>query len=352
MHIKTLLILISVGTGFVIALFTAVMTYIIIDAPIGMKMFSEISLTVLITLPVIGGFSYLTGRYLASKFDHIAARLNLIREEAFLAQPYHEKIREIDAIHDAIFQLSARLEKSITALQGSNAQLKNTIKSLSHDIKTPLTIMDGYLEELEDGLVQEAAFPKVLETLKRETDYINELSSEVIAYLESQEYVNHIEPIPLYQLVTSEVLPLLRIKEGVCVVCEVEKETVIPFNRTALKKILVNLLHNAICYTGSGEIRVRGDGLTLSIEDTGRGIAPQFADRIFEPFFCIEESRNRSTGGFGLGLSIARNLAETNGYHLSLDTHYTGGSRFILTSESTGGLDGEISGSDGGHQLS
>ncbi|WP_041672677.1 histidine kinase dimerization/phospho-acceptor domain-containing protein [Sulfurovum sp. NBC37-1] len=61
----------------------------------------------------------------------------------------------------------------------TNAQLNNMILSLSHDIKTPLTIIEGYLEELEGGIVTEEQKPEVLVTLKKETAYINELSSEL-----------------------------------------------------------------------------------------------------------------------------------------------------------------------------
>lgn len=330
MKIKSFLLLIYVITGFVISLFTAVMTYIIIDEPIGMKMFSKIALTVLVTLPLIGGFSYLIGRYLSKKFENISSRLDRINEEEFLDKPYKDEIKDIDEIHDSIYKLSSRLEKSINELQTNNESLKNIIKSLSHDIKTPLTIMDGYLEEIEDGLVHESDMSKVVAILQKETDYINELSTDVIEYLQSQEFVNQVEPISLNRFLYANVFPLLRIKETVSLECEVDEDVIIMFNKIALKKILINLLQNANSYTRSGYIRIRCENHALVIEDTGSGIDPIYAEKIFEPFFCIDESRNRMKSGFGLGLSIARNLAQTNGYELFLDTNYQNGSKFIL----------------------
>lgn len=330
MKIKSFLLLIYVVTGFIISLFTAIMTYIIIDEPIGMKMASKIALTVLVTLPVIAGFSYLVGNYLSEKFEHISLRLNAINKERFAQEPHRERIEDIGEIHDSINQLSGRLEQSIMELKEHNENLKNIIKSLSHDIKTPLTIMDGYLDEFEDGLVNKEQTPHVIAILKKETAYINELSSEVIEYLQSQEFVNHIEPITLKEFLLSEVFPLLRIKESITLHCTIDERKIISFNRTALKKILVNLLHNANKYTQEGFIHIHGDHRTLHIEDTGIGVDPKYHNQIFEPFFCLDESRNREQGGFGLGLSIAKNLAQNNGYDLTLDVKYRNGAKFIL----------------------
>ncbi len=70
--------------------------------------------------------------------------------------------------------------------------------------------------------------------------------------------------------------------------------------------------------------------IPIMIEDTGIGIDSKDKERIFEPFISLDESKNREKNGFGLGLSIARNLAQNNGYRLLLDEHYKCGCRFIL----------------------
>lgn len=322
--------------GLGIALFTAVMTYIIIDAPIGMKMFSKIALTILATLPIIGLFSYYIGVYLSKKFDYISSRLDAVGENKFINDNPHDKIADISKIHNSINDLSSRLESSISELKNNNKNLSNILKSLSHDIKTPLTIIAGYLEECEDNLVTEEQMPEVIKILKKETAYLNELSSEVISYIQSQELVSQKNTIYLKDFLHTEVYPLLRTSKDVEFRCETEALETVEFSPIALKKILINLLHNASKYTQKGYISTRIENKDIIIEDTGRGIDINNAETIFEPFVCLEESKNRDQNGFGLGLSIAKNLAQSNGYALILDKKYKDGCRFILKKNISG----------------
>ncbi len=98
----------------------------------------------------------------------------------------------------------------------------------------------------------------------------------------------------------------------------------------ALKNILVNLLHNATKHTVYGSITIKTSQDKIIIQDTGTGIDPKKSSMIFEPFYCTDESKNREKSGFGLGLSIAKNLAKNNGYNLSLDQTYQKGARFVI----------------------
>jgi len=330
MNAKMYLIVYYSVAGVIISLFTAVMTYWIIGTPIGSKMIFKIFLTILATLPIIGILSYLIGRYFSERLAAISHSLNDISEDKFLTDKHEESITDINAIHESIHELSHRLENSISTLKKNNAQLNNMILSLSHDIKTPLTIIEGYLEELEDGIVTEEQKPEVLVTLKKETAYINELSSEVIHYLQSLEGNVKIERIVLKDFLHDEVCPLIRTPKAVELKCEIEEGFDIVFDRIGLKSILVNLLHNATKHTEKGSITVKSFENGIIIEDTGIGIDSKDVEMIFEPFYCADESKNREKSGFGLGLSIAKNLAENNGYVLSLDSNYGEGCRFVL----------------------
>jgi len=213
MNAKMYLIVYYSIAGVIISLFTAVMTYFIIGVPIGSKMMFKIFLTVLATLPIIGILSYLIGRCLSERLAAISHCLNDISEDKFLTDKHEESITDINEIHESIHELSHRLEDSISKLKNNNKQLNNMILSLSHDIKTPLTIIEGYLEELEDDIVNKEDRPKVIATLKKETAYINELSSEVIHYIQSLENTSNQVTIPLKDFLHEEVCPLLRVKK-------------------------------------------------------------------------------------------------------------------------------------------
>ena len=316
--------------GVIISLFTALMTYYIIDVPIGSRMIFKIFLTILATLPIIALLSYLIGAYLSRRLLAISNCLNNINEDKFLVDKHEESITDISDIHDSIHQLSKRLENSIATLKEQNRDLNNLVLSLSHDIKTPLTIIDGYLEEIADNMVSKEEMPKVVAVLKKETAYLNELSSEVISYVQSKDEVTQKEPIVLKEFFHTEVCLLLRVSDEVELKCEINENDSINFNPMALKKILVNLLHNATKYTSKGSITAKLEQGRVIVEDTGIGIKKEDAEKIFNPFFCLDKSRNREKSGFGLGLSIARNLAERNGYRLFLDSSYVAGCRFVL----------------------
>ena len=230
MKIKSFLISIYMIAGLGIALFTAMMTYIIIDEPIGMKMLSKIGFTILATLPLIGIVSYYIGVYLSRKFDYIAMRLDDIGENRFIKDNHHDKIIDIMKIHHSITDLSSRLEGSILELQNNNKNLSTIIKSLSHDIKTPLTIIDGYLEECEDNLVTKEQMPEVIKVLKKETAYLNELSSEVITYIQSQELISQKSTIYLKDFLHTEICPLLRVEKEVELKCEIDESYTIEFS--------------------------------------------------------------------------------------------------------------------------
>ena len=331
MKIKPFLQITYALAGLCISLFTAIMTYLIIDEPIGLKMISQITLTILSTLPIITIFSYYIGKYLSRKFELISLRLDEIDKNKFLNTEHNDKIKEINSIHTSINNLSSRLESTVLELQENNKNLNNIIKSISHDIKTPLTIIDGYLEELEDNIISKNNIPHIIDILKKETAYLNELTSETINYIQALEPLHTSkDTILLKEFLSLEVCPLIRVHSGVTLKCEIDEELTIEFNSLSLKKIIVNLLYNASKHTKKGTIIIKVIKENIVVEDTGMGINSKYSQTIFEPFISLDESRNREKNGFGLGLSIASSLAKNNSYTLVLDTNYRNGCKFIL----------------------
>ncbi len=102
----------------------------------------------------------------------------------------------------------------------------------------------------------------------------------------------------------------------------------------ALKRALANLIANAVSYGGSARVRLEAPlagTIGVAIEDAGPGIPPQELDRVFEPFHRVESSRNRETGGVGLGLPIARNILRAHGGDVTLSNRPGGGARALVT---------------------
>jgi signal transduction histidine kinase len=100
----------------------------------------------------------------------------------------------------------------------------------------------------------------------------------------------------------------------------------------ALKRLLTNLIANAIKFGGRADIRVEdGPQLLVRVRDAGPGIPPEELERVFEPFYRLESSRNRDSGGTGLGLSIARDIAQAHGGTLTLNNLPGGGLEALLS---------------------
>ena len=330
MKIKSLLILVSIIAGLCISTFTAFMTYLIIGEPIGMKMFSKITFMVVLTLPMIVLFSYTIGRYLSKKIENITIRLDNIEENNFEYLPSLEKIKDFEHIHQAISNLSQRLEKSIETLKQNNQNLTEMIQAFAHDIKTPITIIQGYIEEIQESEISQDEKEQAIEVITKELHFMNELSNHSISYVSSFKVGNTKELIPFRAFVQTEVFPLLHLKENTQLINEIQDNITVQINKLDMKQTLLNLLHNANKFTDEGYIKIYNNQNDIIIEDSGCGIHSDNVQTLFEPFVTDDKSKNRKSTGFGLGLSICKNLLKKNDYDIRFDSSYDKGARVII----------------------
>lgn len=339
MSIKKLLLLSYIIAGLIISIFTAFMTFYIIDVPIGMKMFSKIVITIGITLPIIALLSYILGSYFSKKFIFIKNRLLKIADEDFTVYNKNEHIEEIANIYKTLNTVSSQLDRSITELKEKNSELTWMIRSFAHDFRTPLTVIQGNLEAIEDELISQKELPVVLQKIKYETSYMNELLSDVLLFIQSMKSAIKKEKIELREFMNREIFVLTEPLNEVALVNRIKEDEIIEFTKTDLKKIVINLLNNSIKFTNKGSITIYLENNSLIVQDTGIGIEVQECEKIFQPFYTVDASKNRLKSGFGLGLAIAKNLAQKNGYSLKCDTGYKDGCKMILSQiENTGVL--------------
>ncbi len=333
MSIKNLLLLSYIIAGLIISIVSAFMTFYIIDVPIGMKMFSKIVITITLTLPIIAILSYILGSYFSKKFTFIKYRLIKIADENFT--PYHknEQIKEIADIHKTLNTVSLKLNKSIDELKEKNGELTWMVRSFAHDFRTPLTIIQGNIEAIEDELISQQELPTILQKMKLETSYMNELLSDVLSFIQSMKSVVKKEKIELREFINREIFVLIEPLDEFQLVNQIKEKDTIEFSKTDLKKIIINLLNNSIKFTNRGTITIFFQNNSLIVQDTGVGIEPQECEKIFQPFYTVDASKNRLKSGFGLGLAIAKNLAIKNGYILICDKTYKGGCKIVLSSK-------------------
>lgn len=195
------------------------------------------------------------------------------------------------------------------------------VANVSHEIKTPLTSIQGYVETLLDGAIHDDEYnTRFLEKTHLQVNRLTQLVSDLLslARIESTSFRAESEPVDLREIITESVTyrhDPLSAKQLDLDLDLPEQPLLIDGESEGLRQIIDNLLDNAISYTpaeGSIRVRLRPEGYdgVLRIEDTGIGIPEDALDRIFERFYRVDKGRSRELGGTGLGLSIVRNIVQ------------------------------------------
>jgi signal transduction histidine kinase len=191
------------------------------------------------------------------------------------------------------------------------------LAAMSHDLKTPITRLRLRAELLE----QPDLHDKFVRDLREMEDMVN----ATLGYMKGLDDREPLRPVDIRALVGA----LAADSEELHRAIRVRGEPIGPFlgKPDGLKRCLQNLLDNATRYGRDVELQIEdgANALTLFVRDSGPGIPEQELERVFEPFYRLEASRNLSTGGSGLGLSIARNLAQSMGGDVMLRNRTDGG---------------------------
>ena len=203
---------------------------------------------------------------------------------------------------------------------------KKMLANISRDIKTPLTVILGYLEIMRLGDAEDEMLRKVEAKAKQVMELLNQFFT--LAKLEAGDTDMTLSRVNLSEICRESALSFYDILQQK----EFEVEISIPGtavyvqgNKNALQRILLNLLSNAVRYGSDGKylgivLREGKDSASIDVTDKGKGIEREFAERIFERLYTMEDSRNREMQGNGLGLTIARSLASCMGGELLLDS--------------------------------
>jgi signal transduction histidine kinase len=204
------------------------------------------------------------------------------------------------------------------------------LAAMSHDLKTPITRLRLRAELLEQ--------PDLHDKFVRDLREMENMVNATLGYMKGLDDREPLRPIDIRALVGALAADSEELNHPV----HVRGEPVDSFigKPEGLKRCLQNLLDNATRYGRDVELQIEDnpEALTLYVRDSGPGIPEQELERVFEPFYRVEASRNASTGGSGLGLSIARNLAQSMGGDVTLRNREGGGleAKVVLPRAATG----------------
>ena len=216
-------------------------------------------------------------------------------------------------------QINRLLEHQLKAkadYRRSELSSKRMLSNISHDMKTPMTVILGYLEIMR---LNGQASPEMLAKTEQKAQGIMELIQQffTLTKIEAGDTDIELSRVDICEICRETVLDfyeMLKKAEFQVDVALPERSVYIQGNRDALQRILFNLISNVIRYGSDGKylgVFLHEDGKSVYIDviDKGKGIDKTFAERVFDRLFTMEDSRSRNIQGNGLGLTIARNLA-------------------------------------------
>ncbi|UEA32019.1 sensor histidine kinase [Granulicatella elegans] len=249
---------------------------------------------------------------------------------------------EFQELGEAFNDMSANLQQSFSSLAESEKEKRLMIAQLSHDIKTPITSIQATVEGILDGVITHEEQFRYLTTINRQTERLNKLVEELddlTLNTQETEYHQKNEVIFLDQLLVHAMneFHLLIEQENREINIQVLPESAKFISHyDKLLRILINLLNNAFKYSEPGTpINVKGtledNTLTISLSDKGKGIDAKEFEHIFKRLYRVESSRNMKTGGHGLGLAIAQELAHQLDGKITVQSQKDVGSTFILS---------------------
>lgn len=267
------------------------------------------------------------------------------REEYFNENILPQKT--LEEVSDDVQKWATQRGQEIEVLQRNENFRKEFLMNLAHELRTPIFMIQGYVETLLAGAIDDATVNrKFLTSTSKSTDRLVQLVDDLdqISKLESGNAPIQLEPFTIqnlieevydeFELPAAEKNIALQFKKGT------ERSLEVIADKPKIRQVLVNLIENAIKYGhDSGSITtgcyVLDEGhVYVEISDDGPGIAEEHLPRIFERFYRADRSRNRNIGGTGLGLAIVKHIIEAHGQTVNVRSKPGVGSSFGFTLDS------------------
>lgn len=252
---------------------------------------------------------------------------------------------EIDYLIKQGIKSSRTIEREIQRLNRIENYRKEFIGDISHELKTPIFAIQGFIETLLNGALEDEEVNRdFLKKAMRNVNRLIYLTKDLmeISKLETGELKSEIEDIYLYEMLNDiiESLTYKAEKENIqLIVNDFDKNIQVKADKNQVKQVLINLIENGIKYNipkGKVEVSVftkpkEKERVFISVKDTGIGIDEKDIPRVTERFFRVDKSRSRERGGTGLGLAIVKHIMEAHGEKFMIKSEPNKGSIFTIS---------------------
>lgn len=329
------------------------LTALILAIPISLAIyyFEGIWWVALISFAVILGAGYGLILFMVQQFIYRKIKLiyKLIyqtkaskREEFYYNELLPQK--SIDEVREDVENWARQKKAEIELLQQNEAYRKEFLQNLSHELKTPIFAIQGYVDTLINGALSNPDVNmKFLNSTSRNIDRLVNLVQDLdeISRLESGEQLLYQQPFVIQELIREVYETLALRAEENKIRLTIKKGCDHPLNvfadKEKIRQVLINLTDNAIKYGKQNGLieasiyQIDGKKILVEISDDGAGIADEHLGRIFERFYRTDIARSRKAGGSGLGLAICKHIIEAHGQTIHVRSKPDVGSTFGFT---------------------
>ncbi len=279
-------------------------------------------------------------------FSRIKLIYKVIGKFAGVEKKQNENDNPLETVQEVVYRWSEEKNREIEELKKMAAYRREFLGNVSHELKTPIFNIQGYVSTLLDGGLEDNSInrrflTKTEKSIERMINIINDLES--ISRLESGEVQLEEIPFDLYLLV-EEVIDFLEIKAQksnttLIIKPEVPISFMVKADKESIREVLINLIDNAIKYGDKQDNRVRvklydmDEKVLCEVTDNGVGILQEMLPRVFERFFRTDKGRSRDKGGSGLGLAIVKHIIEAHRQTITARSNIGEGTTFSFTLE-------------------
>nr|WP_202128570.1 HAMP domain-containing sensor histidine kinase [Paenibacillus dendrobii] len=255
---------------------------------------------------------------------------------------------EIGQLNEAFENMRMRLHESVQLRLQDEENRKELISNISHDLRTPITNIKGYIEGIRDGVADTPEkMDKYVNIIYSKAVDLEKLVEELFLYskLDLKEVPFMFEPVDIIGFLDDCIDELHDVLEEKGISLEwgerPDRGIEVIADREKIKRNVLNIIGNAQNFMDKHEqiirvsVQASPEWATIEIKDNGRGIPPDAIPHIFERFYRAEESRNSSTGGSGLGLAIASQIIEGHGGTIWVESELGAGTRMFFTLKRT-----------------
>ncbi len=280
-----------------------------------------------------------------STFVKVVINEQVMHKQEFILNDIDEKFLMVraTAILDESSSISGVLLvlSDITMIKKLENFRQDFVADVSHEIKTPLTIIRGAVETLEDGALDDPnSAKKFMKIIIRHVDRLNNLIADILSLSSLDHYQQKKQQFTLCKVadMINTAIDLCRIKaekNSIEISIEDIVETEFPGDEGLLEQAIINLIDNALKYSKSNsKIIVKASidkaELLISVQDFGCGIAAEHHERLFERFYRVDKARSRKLGGTGLGLAIVKHIVQLHHGIVEVDSTPDCGSTFTI----------------------